>query len=96
MSRFELGPVFFFVPDRFDFVDSLFFETISSVPGTGKYAPEAKYILFEVDFHPYFLLDGSFVQSELPVHFLKPTFVSDSSHLPNLDRCLKLILHSLY
>ena len=71
MSRFELGPVFFFVPDRFDFVDSLFFETISSVPGTGKYAPEAKYILFEVDFHPYFLLDGSFVQSELPVHFLK-------------------------
>ena len=50
MSRFELGPVFFFVPDRFDFVDSLFFETISSVPGTGKYAPEAKYILFEVDF----------------------------------------------
>lgn len=50
MSRFELGPVFFFVPDRFDFVDSLFFETISSEPGTGKYAPEAKYILFEVDF----------------------------------------------
>ena len=45
MSRFELGPVFFFVPDRFDFVDSLFFETISSDPGTGKYAPEAKYIL---------------------------------------------------
>jgi len=71
MSRFELGPVFFFVPDRFDFVDSLFFETISSVPGTGKYAPEAKYILFEVDFQVHFLLDGAFVQSEWSFDILK-------------------------
>lgn len=71
MSRFELGPVFFFVPDRFDFVDSLFFETISSVPGTGKYAPEAKYILFEVDFKPYFLFDGASVQSERSFDILK-------------------------
>ena len=59
---FELGPVFFFVPDRFDFVDSLFFETISSVPGTGKYAPEAKYILF--GFQACFPLDQAFIQSE--------------------------------
>ena len=62
MSRFELGPVFFFVPDRFDFVDSLFFETISSVPGTGKYAPEAKYILF--GFQACFSLDQAIIQSE--------------------------------
>lgn len=62
MSRFELGPVFFFVPDRFDFVDSLFFETISSVPGTGKYAPEAKYILF--GFQTCFSLDQAIIQSD--------------------------------
>ena len=62
MSRFELGPVFFFVPDRFDFVDSLFFETTSSVPGTGKYAPEAKYILF--GFQACFSLDQAIIQSE--------------------------------
>ena len=62
MSRFELGPAFFFVPERFDFVDSLFFETISSEPGTGKYAPEAKYILF--GFQTSFLLGHFLVQSE--------------------------------
>ena len=62
MSFFELGTDFFFVPDRFDFVDSLFFETTSSDPGTGKYAPEAKYILFcafKNHFHDWSILDQS-------------------------------------